>query len=683
MTMNEIHLYGSVGASWWDEDYFTAKSVREMLAGRSGPLTVRINSGGGVATEGQAIYTMLKDYDGEVAVVIDGVAASAASLIAMAGDSVTMRLGAWMLIHDPATPYTLGRGTEADHMQVASQLKAISAAYAGVYAQRTGMSKDDARAIMRAEVVYEGEAAVEAGFATAFDVDTPAAAIAAYDYRIYATAPQSAREGSETLGASLSKAAVMAMIAGKPRHKEPIMAKVETISPEVPVVEVTTEAPPVVPVVADPSEAIAAATADARRLSGRILEATAVAGLPISMAQDLIARNVTLETALDHISAEWKKGGDVDKPMTGRADARITRDEVDTKVEGMITALMGRSDGPAEPYRGMRVKALAMHLSGERGFNEAENARRGMVSTALMGGAVGVSDFAFITTSVFGRTLRAEYDRRAGVWQTVSAAPMSAPDFRELVSVRFGGDFSLKKVLENGEYQVATLADESEGLRVERRGRTIALTFEAVINDDMGALLRIPQEFAIAARIMENSMVWSLIRGNAVVKSDGLPLFHATHKNLGTGAALTLASFQLGRKAMWEQRAFGVKDPDDFAAIEPNILIVPPALEGVALQFVTSTTPATDGTTNPYKSSIRPVVVPNIGAAAGPTGSDTAWYMISSDYPPVSVAYLDGYAAPTVQTVEGMNPDLVTINARHIFGAANTEFRGAYRNPGL
>jgi hypothetical protein len=74
--------------------------------------------------------------------------------------------------------------------------------------------------------------------------------------------------------------------------------------------------------------------------------------------------------------------------------------------------------------------------------------------------------------------------------------------------------------------------------------------------------------------------------------------------------------------------------------------------------------------------------VPNLGAAAGAGGSETAWYLVSSDLPPISVAYLDGYQAPTVQTIEGMNPDKVTMNARHIFGAAPAEFRGCFRNPG-
>ena len=175
-------------------------------------------------------------------------------------------------------------------------------------------------------------------------------------------------------------------------------------------------------------------------------------------------------------------------------------------------------------------------------------------------------------------------------------------------------------------------------------------------------------------------MVWALIRTNARLKSDNKALFHADHGNLGAAAAISAASVAVARRSMWEQRAFGTSDKDDFMQVEPNRLIVPPALELVALQFTTVTTPASDGETNPYKSTLQPAVVPNLGAAAG--GSDSAWYLVSSDLPPVAHAYLEGYSAPTVQTIEGMNPDAVTMNARHIFGAALAEYRGTYKNPG-
>jgi hypothetical protein len=364
--------------------------------------------------------------------------------------------------------------------------------------------------------------------------------------------------------------------------------------------------------------------------------------------------------------------------------ARIIRDERETAVEGITNALMGKTDGAASEYRGIRLKSLAMHLAGDkRSFNEAETVRFGMMQTRMTGGAFGVSDFTFITANVMNRTLRAEYERRAATWTVVAGAPIQAADFRNIALTRFGGDFQLKPVLANGEYQATTLADEGDTFRVERRGRTINLTFEAVINDDMGALSRIPVEFAMQARTMENSMVWNLIRTNAATSSDGVALFHtATHKNLAAaGAVISATTVGAARKAMWEQRALGVKDSDDFIMVEPNYLIVPPALELAALQFATATTPAQDSNVNPFKGTLAPIVVPNLGAAAS-GGSDTAWYLVSSSYPPVSVAYLDGYDAPTVTAAQGMNPDLTTYTARHIFGAANTEFRGAYRNPG-
>jgi hypothetical protein len=299
-----------------------------------------------------------------------------------------------------------------------------------------------------------------------------------------------------------------------------------------------------------------------------------------------------------------------------------------------------------------------------------------------MRGAHGTTDFSYITTEVMNRTLMNEYQRREPTWTAITGTPITAADFRELYSVRFGGDFQMKKVLENGDYEEAVLADQAEGLKVERRGRTITLTFEAVINDDMGAFSRIPREFATSARTMENSMVWSLIRDNAVLKSDNTALYHtATHKNLAaSGTVISETSIALARRAMWEQTAFGSKDKDDFLELTPDLLIYPPAQELKAFQFTAATVPVTDATTNPFKATLRPITVPQLGASAG--GSDTAWYVFSSALPTVSVAYLQGYEAPTVSTTDGMNPDKVSMTARHFFGVAATEFRGTYKNPG-
>lgn len=709
--MNELLLYGTVGSSWWDEEFFTAKTVRDALAGMSGPLTVRINSGGGIATEGQAIYTALRGYAGAVAIVVEGVAASAASLIAMAGDTITMSPGAIMMIHDPAQDWLSERGTPDAHRKAADALDVIANAYAGIYARQSGKSVADARAVMKAETYYDGPAALAAGFATAVDDDADEAEPAAFDYRIYQHAPERLLTAAGVITRKRPRASVLAMMAGvekitakggkamaktKPAQKGKVTAKTAAEDEEDQKLE--DEEDPELEDKDDP-DAEGEDDPDAEEdddpdaedeekpeASGNraiaIINMCERHGLGSDKAADFIGQGLTTRQVFAAIKGKGAKKVKID----GRGpNARITRDETDTKLEGMIGALMGRTDGPASAYRGIRIKRLAMELGRGNGraatFDDTKAVRNGMRSTTMMGGAIGVSDFAYITTEVMNRSLIAEYERLSSQWQLVTGAALTAADFREVYAVRFGGDFQLKEVMENGEYRQAELVDEAEGLKVQRRGRTITLSFESVVNDDMGAFARIPREFATAARQMENSMVWSLFRKNAALKSDGKALFHADHGNLAaSGAALSVTSVAAARKAMSEMRAFGSKDPDDFIAPEAELLIVPSALELAALQFVADITPAKQADANPYRSRFTPHAVPNLGAIAG--GSDTAWYLIDGGLPPIQHAYLDGYESPTVETIEGMNPDAVKMNARHIFGAAVVEFRGAYKNPG-
>lgn len=181
----ELTLSGAVGLDWF-EDGFTYAQVAAALAALDGDITVRLNSGGGVAWEGSAIYSLLSTYDGSVAIVVDGIAASAASLIAMAGDTITMAEGAVMMIHDPSV---LTIGDSSEHQKSIQMLEALSTEYARIYAKRSGKSPEDAREIMKAETWLTVEQAIEAGFADEPDADK-ASAVAAFDYRIYANAPR-------------------------------------------------------------------------------------------------------------------------------------------------------------------------------------------------------------------------------------------------------------------------------------------------------------------------------------------------------------------------------------------------------------------------------------------------------------------------------------------------------------
>lgn len=112
----ELCLYGTVGGSWWDEEYFTASEVNGALEEMSGDIVVRLNSGGGSAFQGIAIQNALLRYDGEVTVSVEALAASAASVIAMAGDDVVMQPGSMMMIHDPSS---ITFGTAEEHERTA------------------------------------------------------------------------------------------------------------------------------------------------------------------------------------------------------------------------------------------------------------------------------------------------------------------------------------------------------------------------------------------------------------------------------------------------------------------------------------------------------------------------------------------------------------------------------------
>ncbi|WP_068305308.1 head maturation protease, ClpP-related [Pararhodobacter sp. CCB-MM2] len=183
----ELVLYGFVGDDWWGEG-FTASQVVSALAelGRDADITVRINSGGGYTDDGIAIFNALRAHRGTVAVVVDAMAASAASLIAMAGDSISMRAGSLMMIHDPAG---MTWGNAADHEKSLEVLNKLADVMADIYAERTGEDPSDIREEMKATLWLTPAEAVERGFAT--EVETAKSkAVAAFDYRLYDNAPQ-------------------------------------------------------------------------------------------------------------------------------------------------------------------------------------------------------------------------------------------------------------------------------------------------------------------------------------------------------------------------------------------------------------------------------------------------------------------------------------------------------------
>lgn len=157
-----LELYGTIAEESWFDDDFTPQMFKDELNAGSGDITVWINSPGGDCVAAAQIYNMLANYKGNVTVKIDGIAASAASVIAMAGSTVLMSPVSMMMIHNPAT---FAFGDHAEMEKAIEMLNGVKDSIINAYTLKTGMSRAKLSRLMDAETWMDATKAVELGFA--------------------------------------------------------------------------------------------------------------------------------------------------------------------------------------------------------------------------------------------------------------------------------------------------------------------------------------------------------------------------------------------------------------------------------------------------------------------------------------------------------------------------------------
>lgn len=176
----EVWIYAEIGEDYWgDGSAVGARKFAEELAKVKTPrIVVRLNSPGGDVFEGQAIYSVLKNHPASVTTSIDGLAASVASVIALAGDHVVMGENALYMIHEP---YGWVAGGADDLRKYAELLEKTGETMAGVYQAKTGMSARDIAAAMAEETWYTAEEALAAGFVDEISPNIRAVAMVDFD----------------------------------------------------------------------------------------------------------------------------------------------------------------------------------------------------------------------------------------------------------------------------------------------------------------------------------------------------------------------------------------------------------------------------------------------------------------------------------------------------------------------
>jgi ATP-dependent Clp protease, protease subunit len=165
-----ISIYDVIGQDFWTGEGMTAKRVAAALRSiGKAPVTVNLNSPGGDMFEGLAIYNLLREHPAEVTVKVMGLAASAASIIAMAGDTIEMGLGTFLMVHNS---WGMVIGNQQDMRDAAETFAEFDAAMADIYAARTGLPAAEIAELMAEETWLRPASAIEKGFADA-TFDTP------------------------------------------------------------------------------------------------------------------------------------------------------------------------------------------------------------------------------------------------------------------------------------------------------------------------------------------------------------------------------------------------------------------------------------------------------------------------------------------------------------------------------
>lgn len=635
-----LTLYGSVSAEVLpDAASFSAKDVRDALdVHGAGDMTINLNSAGGGAMEGLAIFNALKSHSGKITVNVDAIAASAASLIAMAGDEINMRDGALIMIHDPSA---MTIGTSAQHRQSADRLDVLSNQFRSIYAKRTGKSEKAIGDLMTAETWMDADQAIGAGFATRKSDGERARIYASFDYSQYRNTP-------EFLGHYKRGTIIMSVTDTDTAHDKP--------------------------------------------WAGRFFKSAAPSDLALADLNDIVASAATYEAARDALVDKMAAVHNANKPSpTGarRSDSNTfgNPDFLAKTVEDVLYARMSGTDpdpkSAARDLMGCSILDLGAKMLEARGERILWKNRSHVLDKIMMTSPSPASH----STSDFPNLLLGSGNRILLDAYTIAESPLKAlakrrdaADFRPLTSIRISEAPALKDKPEGTELTYGTRSESQNSFALKTSGRIFSITREALINDDLNAFADSARWWGRSAASYEADQIFALFSANAgagAALNDEVPLYATTRGNLATTAtayAVLSGGLDSARQAMR-----GMKDIDGNTRITvtPKHLVVGGAEEETALRISAAIAPATVGDVNTFAGKLSVHVEPRF--------TDHSWRLFAdrSEVATIVIAYLNGHVGPQIAVREGWTTLGMEFRTILDFGCGLEDWRGTYMGDGI
>lgn len=706
----DLMIYGPIGDYFWSNG-ITASSIVEQLAQTTArTINVRINSDGGVVSDGMAIYNALVSHPATVNTTIDGVAASIASVIAQAGTTRRVHKNATMMIHGPQS----GRwGFAGDLRDGAEMLDTIAASMLTSYGTRaTDPAEIEGYLGDRRDHWFTADQMVSAGLADEIidatsepseSAEVAAAALLSYVQAITTTAQRSDVTASlhtriqatvtASAFASLSEAhqrAVYAHIEDEEMKKQCTVILAQATpqpAPGTPPVNANAPAPAPAPAgdQPDPLAALAERNDSIRGVFAAFHDVPGVRDLESACLADT---RMTVQQAQARLLQRLPNGATPLATTATAGETAVIRDETDIRRErvaagilaraGILTgaeATAARQDNPAahQPLHVLAEQSLIV-----AGINTRSLDRDAISRQAL---AQSTGDFPIILENVLHRMLLNAYRIQQYTWSRFCAIG-TLTDYRPHNRYHMGSFSDLKTVNEAGEYENGVLSDAAkETIQASRKGRILQLTPEVLVNDDLGAFSRPTTALGQAAARTIEKDVYALLALNAglgPVMNDGKTLFHADHKNIPTAAALSIESIDAARQKMAQQMDVG---ENDYLDIVPSVFIGPLSLGSKARELN-----AQEYNDDATKNQRKPNVVRGLFADVvdSPRLAGTAWMLFADPNiePVIEVGFLNGVQTPTLEQDTNFRTDGLSWKVVHRYGVGAVGYRGAIRNAG-
>lgn len=737
--MPEILLYGIIGDPW---DGLDAISLVPAISQSEGTLDVRINSPGGYVMEGLAIYNALQREISKgrtVNTYVDGLAASMGSVIAMAGSQIIMAENSLMMIHNP---WDCACGDAAELRAAADKLDLLRDQLVSIYAKQTGLTPEELIPLLDAETWLTAQDALAQKFITSIapSISVEASNVKPFGFRkapdspLITTMAMSRRQAApaapqcpqeNVMDLYLTRAALVAAI-DKFQKEGGTQGEIDKIAksavalnaqdalpatgalaatpapatPAAPVAAVPPAAAPVGLTQADVDTAVAAASERAVAAERtRVTEIRALGAkhnLDQAFIDSLVTSGTPLAAARDKMLDKLAEASDA--ANIGHSRVEFGTDAKQKWLDGAAAWLMTRAGVAPIVARAAKMKGETINLDpGEfRGVSCVELARESLINAGarisardpnrIVGDAMTArnaitqttGDFTVLLENVMHKTLQAAYATTPDTWSRFCGVG-SVIDFRVANRYLRGTFGALESLNEAGEFKNKVIPDGAkQTIQAATKGNIIALTRQALINDDMGVFSDLAVELGRAAKLTVEVDVYALLKSNPVM-ADGVHLFDAAHSNIAAQAAAPgVAAFDAARVAMAQQMDVS---GNEFLDIRPDSWLGPLSMGGTVRVIIGS--PYDPDTANKLQ---RPNMVQGLvkDVIDTPRLGGTAWYMFADKEiaPAIEVAFLNGIQEPFLDNELGWRVDGTEFKVRLDYGVGAVNYRSAYMNPG-